>query len=147
MYPPFIFTPFTEGGRKDLKTSLRAGWPLAQPEVQNRQKWGFARGVLGVPKNGKKVRFWAKKGRKMAIFDHFGQKFFQKCDFCHSIAPRLKGLSPLWENPPIYTVLNAAFSAPDPPSGDTVVGHHSPAASHGLPEPPPAIRQTPCRHP
>jgi hypothetical protein len=43
---------------------------------QNRQKWGFARGVHGVPKNAKKGRFWAKKGQKMTIFDHFGQKFF-----------------------------------------------------------------------
>jgi hypothetical protein len=56
--------------------SLRAGGPLARPGGQNRQKWGFARGVHGVPKNAKKGRFWAKKGQKMTIFDHFGQKFF-----------------------------------------------------------------------
>jgi hypothetical protein len=56
--------------------SLRAGGPRARQGGQNRQKWGFARGGLGVPKNGKKWRFWVKKGQKMTIFDHFGQKFF-----------------------------------------------------------------------
>ena len=102
-------------------------------------KWGFARGGSGVPKNGKNGGFWAKKGRKSVIFDPPEHKIFKNRVFFPSIAPRLKELCPLWENPPIYTVLNAAFSAPRPPSGDTVVGHHSPAASHGLPEPPPAI--------
>jgi hypothetical protein len=56
--------------------SLRAGGPLARLGGQNRQKWGFARGGLGVPKNAKKWRFWVKKGQKMVKNRDFGQKFF-----------------------------------------------------------------------
>ena len=88
-------------------------------------------------KMGEKCVFWTKKCEKMAIFGIFGQKVFENCKILTSIAPRLKGGYALCKIPPIYTVLNAAFSAPPPPSGGTVVGHHSPATSHGLPEPGP----------
>ena len=35
--------------------------------------------------------------------------------FFADIAPRYRAASPSGKNPPIYTVLNAAFSAPGPP--------------------------------
>ena len=93
------------------------------------------RGVGGVGgkivKNG---RFWAKNGQKWVKIDDFGQKVFFFSRFLPSIAPRLKAPCPSGSRPPIYTVLNAAFSALNTLSGGTVVGHHSPAASHSLPE-------------
>ena len=77
-------------------------------------------------------------GRKTAKIGHFwafsGKFFFFFSRFLPSIAPRLKAPCPSGSRPPIYTVLNAAFSALNTLSGGTVVGHHSPAASHGLPE-------------
>ena len=72
-----------------------------------------------------------KNGSKSTIS---GKKFFFFSRFLPSIAPRLKAPCPSGSRPPIYTVLNAAFSALNTLSGGTVVGHHSPAASHSLPE-------------
>lgn len=82
-------------------------------------------------KNG---HFWAKNGQNRPFLGIFGQIFFFFSRFLPSIAPRLKAPCPSGSRPPIYTVLNAAFSALNTLSGGTVVGHHSPAASHGLPE-------------
>ena len=72
-------------------------------------------GGVGVPKNADFWRFWAKKGDFWPFSGKFGQKVFKNATFCTSIAPRLKGGCPRGKNPPIYTVLNAAFSAPPPP--------------------------------
>ena len=82
-------------------------------------------------KNG---HFWAKNGQNRPFLGIFGQIFFFFSRFLPSIAPRLKAPCPSGSRPPIYTVLNAAFSALNTLSGGTVVGHHSPAASHSLPE-------------
>jgi hypothetical protein len=60
----------------------------------------------------KKVRFWAKKRAFLTILCtilHKNDLFFA------DIAPRYRAASPSGKNPPIYTVLNAAFSAPGPP--------------------------------
>jgi hypothetical protein len=60
----------------------------------------------------KKVRFWAKKRAFLTILCtilHKNDLFFT------DIAPRYRAASPSGKNPPIYTVLNAAFSAPGPP--------------------------------
>jgi hypothetical protein len=60
----------------------------------------------------KKVRFWAKKRAFSTILCtilHKNDLFFT------DIAPRYRAASPSGKNPPIYTVLNAAFSAPGPP--------------------------------
>jgi hypothetical protein len=50
------------------------------------------------------------------------------------------GSCPLCKNPPIYTVLNAAFSAPHPPLGGTSERELTPEGSRGVPPPP----GTPC---
>ena len=93
------------------------------------------RGVGGVgSKMVKNGHFWAKNGQNRPFLGIFGQIFFFFSRFLPSIAPRLKAPCPSGSRPPIYTVLNAAFSALNTLSGGTVVGHHSPAASHGLPE-------------
>jgi hypothetical protein len=60
----------------------------------------------------KKVRFWVKKRAFSTILCtilHKNDLFFT------DIAPRYRAASPSGKNPPIYTVLNAAFSAPGPP--------------------------------
>ena len=46
------------------------------------------------------------------------------------------GACPLCKNPPIYTVLNAAFSAPHPPLGGTSAQSAPPEGSRGPPRPP-----------
>ena len=96
-------------------------------------------------KNG---HFWAKNGQNRPFLGIFGQIFFFFSRFLPSIAPRLKAPCPSGSRPPIYTVLNAAFSALNTLSGGTVVGHHSPAASHGLPEhSPPRVSTFPTSPP
>jgi hypothetical protein len=60
----------------------------------------------------KKWRFWAKKRAfsvNLCTILHKNDLFFA------DIAPRYRAASPSGKNPPIYTVLNAAFSAPGPP--------------------------------
>jgi len=83
--------------------------------VPGGQKRPESRGGSGVPKNADFWRFWAKKGDFWPFSGKSGQKVFKNATFCTSIAPRLKGGCPRGKNPPIYTVLNAAFSAPPPP--------------------------------
>ena len=100
------------------------------------------RGVGGVGgkivKNG---RFWAKNGQKWVKIDDFGQKVFFFSRFLPSIAPRLKAPCPPGKRPPIYTVLNAAFSALNTLRVAPWWTTASPAASHGLPEPDPLVRR------
>jgi hypothetical protein len=60
----------------------------------------------------KKWGFWAKKRAfsvNLCTILHKNDLFFA------DIAPRYRAASPSGKNPPIYTVLNAAFSAPGPP--------------------------------
>jgi hypothetical protein len=60
----------------------------------------------------KKGGFWAKKRAfsvNLCTILHKNDLFFA------DIAPRYRAASPSGKNPPIYTVLNAAFSAPGPP--------------------------------
>ena len=79
----------------------------------------------------KKWGFWAKK----CIFGQFVHNFAQNDLFFCGHSPPLQGCQSVGKNPPIYTVLNAAFSAPDPPACGTVVGHQFPTPSHGLRRP------------
>ena len=108
----------------------------ARARVENRRVSKLEKkGVGGVgSKMVKNDDFWAKNGQKWPKSGIFGQIFFFFSRFLPSIAPRLKAPCPPGSRPPIYTVLNAAFSALNTLSGGTVVGHHSPAASHSLPE-------------
>ena len=83
------------------------------------------------PKMCKKWRFLLKKWRFLHEFS--GGVHENECFFA-SIAPRLTRGCPCGKNPPIYTVLNAAFSAPTPPAGGTVVEIHLPTGPPPLPE-------------
>ena len=95
---------------------------------QNPVLGGAARATPGPPKNPvfgpakksslppakmcKKWGFWAKKRAfsvNLCTILHKNDLFFA------DIAPRYRAASPSGKNPPIYTVLNAAFSAPGPP--------------------------------
>jgi hypothetical protein len=100
-------------------------------EVFSKQKTGLGRGrsrdtrtpknpVFGPAKKSslppakmcKKWGFWAKKRAfsvNLCTILHKNDLFFA------DIAPRYRAASPSGKNPPIYTVLNAAFSAPGPP--------------------------------
>ena len=81
------------------------------------------------PKMGVFGGFWRPK---VTFFCKF--HFFLKIDT--SIAPRKKAFEPgcpLCKNPPIYTVLNAAFSAPHPPLGVPVDESPLPRGFGGTP--------------
>jgi len=57
-----------------------------------------------------------KIGRFLGVFGRKRGKFGANYVwFFADIAPRPRAASPSGKNPPIYTVLNAAFSAPGPP--------------------------------
>ena len=83
------------------------------------------------PKIVKNRRFLLKKWR--ILHKIWGGLHENECFFA-SIAPRLTRGCPCGKNPPIYTVLNAAFSAPTPPAGGTVVEIHLPTGPPPLPE-------------
>src|SRR6478609_2451748 len=92
---------------------------------------GLARARLRDSRDPKNPRFWpAKKSplppAKNPLFCTFrGEKWAFLTNLCTKmhifdtlfadIAPGLWAASPSGKNPPIYTVLNAAFSAPGPP--------------------------------
>jgi hypothetical protein len=92
---------------------------------------GLARARLRDTRDPKNPRFWpAKKsplppaknplfctfrGEKRAISTELCTKMHIFDTFFADIAPGLWAASPSGKNPPIYTVLNAAFSAPGPP--------------------------------
>ena len=99
--------------------------------VRKPEKRGVGGGGGKIVKNG---RFWAKNGQKWVKIDDFGQKVFFFSRFLPSIAPRLKAPCPSGNRPPIYTVLNAAFSALNTLRVAPWWTTASPAASHGLPE-------------
>jgi hypothetical protein len=81
-------------------------------DPKNPQIWPAKKSSLPPAKMCKKVRFWVKKRAFSTILCtilHKNDLFFT------DIAPRYRAASPSGKNPPIYTVLNAAFSAPGPP--------------------------------
>jgi hypothetical protein len=96
-----------------------------------RHEIGLARARLRDPRDPKNPRFWpAKKsplppaknplfctfrGEKRAFLTDLCTKMHIFDTFFADIAPGLWAASPSGKNPPIYTVLNAAFSAPGPP--------------------------------
>ena len=110
----------------------------------------------------KKTRqFRRKRGQnraKMGVFGGFRRpkvtffcKFQKKWVFFTSIAPRKKSFKascPLCKNPPIYTVLNAAFSAPHPPlRGYQCTRVPSRGVFGGPPQNPLPSRRPPCTPP
>ena len=127
------FQKNTEISRRPLRATrgecrvraARAGGPnfdfggVSPPVQKIRQKWR----KIGV--------FYSKSDD----FWHFGGGGLHENEcFFASIAPRLTRGCPCGKNPPIYTVLNAAFSAPTPPAGGTVVEIHLPTGPPPLPE-------------
>ena len=72
----YILIPIAGGPERTKKASRGRLGAGARGGGVKTAKNGVLLGGVGVPKNAKKWRFWAKKGRKSVIFDHFGQKFF-----------------------------------------------------------------------
>ena len=93
-------TGLGRGRSRDTRTPKMADFRPAKksslPPAKMCKKWGF----------------WAKKRAfsvNLCTILHKNDLFFA------DIAPRYRAASPSGKNPPIYTVLNAAFSAPGPP--------------------------------
>jgi hypothetical protein len=100
--------------RGDFETKSRLGRCRSRDtrDPKNPQIWPAKKSPLPPAKMCKKVRFWVKKRAFLTILCtilHKNDLFFT------DIAPRYRAASPSGKNPPIYTVLNAAFSAPGPP--------------------------------
>jgi hypothetical protein len=96
----------------EAKFCLGRGRSRDPRDPKNPQIWPAKKSSLPPAKMCKKVRFWAKKRAFSTILCtilHKNDLFFT------DIAPRYRAASPSGKNPPIYTVLNAAFSAPGPP--------------------------------
>ena len=121
---------FSWGGKRDTKSVTR---PRAARRRHPRKppKSACQKVVPPLQKCAKNGVF----GRKSVHFRSICAQFCTKMTSFADIAPRYRAASPSGKNPPIYTVLNAAFSAPGPPACGTVVGHQFPTPSHGLPTP------------
>jgi hypothetical protein len=94
------------------KTGLGRGRSRDTQTPQNPDFGPAKKSSLPPAKMCKKWRFWAKKRAfsvNLCTILHKNDLFFA------DIAPRYRAASPSGKNPPIYTVLNAAFSAPGPP--------------------------------
>jgi hypothetical protein len=113
----FLFTQsrwglHREGTFRERKIPPRGPLPRTRPDPKNPQKPPAKKSSLPPAKMCKKWRFWAKKRAfsvNLCTILHKNDLFFA------DIAPRYRAASPSGKNPPIYTVLNAAFSAPGPP--------------------------------
>ena len=96
----------------EAKSCLGRG-RLRDPRTPKNPVFGPAKkSSLPPAKMCKKWGFWAKKRAfsvNLCTILHKNDLFFA------DIAPRYRAASPSGKNPPIYTVLNAAFSAPGPP--------------------------------
>jgi hypothetical protein len=94
------------------KTGLGRGRSRDTRTPQNPDFGPAKKSSLPPAKMCKKWGFWAKKRAfsvNLCTILHKNDLFFA------DIAPRYRAASPSGKNPPIYTVLNAAFSAPGPP--------------------------------
>jgi hypothetical protein len=80
--------------------------------VKNPRFWPAKKSPLPPAKN---PLFCTFRGEKRAISTNLCTKMHIFDTFFADIAPGLWAASPSGKNPPIYTVLNAAFSAPGPP--------------------------------
>jgi hypothetical protein len=103
---------YTSRGFSHAKSPPARRVCATRPDPKNPQIWPAKKSPLPPAKMCKKVRFWVKKRAFSTILCtilHKNDLFFT------DIAPRYRAASPSGKNPPIYTVLNAAFSAPGPP--------------------------------
>jgi hypothetical protein len=101
-----------EGRNFETISPPRARSPRTRPDPKTPQKPPAKKSSLPPAKMCKKWGFWAKKRAfsvNLCTILHKNDLFFA------DIAPRYRAASPSGKNPPIYTVLNAAFSAPGPP--------------------------------
>ena len=100
------------GGNFETISGLGRGRPRDSRTPQNPDFGPAKKSSLPPAKMCKKWGFWAKKRAfsvNLCTILHKNDLFFA------DIAPRYRAASPSGKNPPIYTVLNAAFSAPGPP--------------------------------
>ena len=82
-------------------------------------------------KIGGKWGFWGQKCAKMCTFCTFLTKSQKRAGSYAGEKTLHSHPCPLCKNPPIYTVLNAAFSAPPPPLGGTSAQSAPPEGSRG----------------
>ena len=89
-------------------------------------------------KIGGKWGFWGQKCAKMCTFCTFLTKSQKRAGSYAGEKTLHSHPCPLCKNPPIYTVLNAAFSAPHPPLGGTSGRESTPEGFSGTPPKSPA---------
>ena len=94
-------------------------------------------------KIGGKWGFWGQKCAKMCTFCTFLTKSQKRAGSYAGEKTLHSHPCPLCKNPPIYTVLNAAFSAPHPPLGGTSGRESTPEGVFGDPPEIPLPKQRP----
>src|SRR6187402_810863 len=94
-------------------------------------------------KIGGKWGFWGQKCAKMCTFCTFLTKSQKRAGSYAGEKTLHSHPCPLCKNPPIYTVLNAAFSAPHPPLGGTSGRESTPEGFSGTPPKSPAQTRPP----
>ena len=99
--------------RKFSKFSCPRGSPRDTPKTRKNPIFGAAK-KPPLPR-AKNPLFLHLLHEKCAFSTNFGRIVHKNEHFFADIAPRPCRASPQVKNPPIYTVLNAAFSAPGPP--------------------------------
>jgi hypothetical protein len=100
-------------GRRDSPFTRQSHARTRPPRgPENPRFWPAKKSPLPPAKN---PLFCTFRGEKRAISTELCTKMHIFDTFFADIAPGLWAASPSGKNPPIYTVLNAAFSAPGPP--------------------------------
>jgi hypothetical protein len=95
------------------ENARRAACPARPaPDPKNPRFWPAKKSPLPPAKN---PLFCTFRGEKWAFLTNLCTKMHIFDTLFADIAPGLWAASPSGKNPPIYTVLNAAFSAPGPP--------------------------------
>ena len=108
----FLFRGSTKG-RENAKLFASRRVPRGTPrDPKNPRFWPAKKSPLPPAKN---PLFCTFRGEKWAFLTNLCTKMHIFDTFFADIAPGLWAASPSGKNPPIYTVLNAAFSAPGPP--------------------------------
>jgi hypothetical protein len=109
----FALTLGAACGRRDSPFTRQSHARTRPPRgVKNPRFWPAKKSPLPPAKN---PLFCTFRGEKRAISTNLCTKMHIFDTFFADIAPGLWAASPSGKNPPIYTVLNAAFSAPGPP--------------------------------
>ena len=152
-FPKFFVTPPTrppgppaQGGAPPAPAAARRRGDPQKRGRPSRAEFRAKKCKKGA-KIGGKWGFWGQKCAKMCTFCTFLTKSQKRAGSYAGEKTLHSHPCPLCKNPPIYTVLNAAFSAPHPPLGGTSAQSAPPEGSRGPAPQNPAQAEPPFHAP